>query len=103
GPGGRAVAGARPRGWIRRGQTAGGFVAAGTDQRAPRRSAIRTGRRRLMLFRLAWAALSRHRSRTMLAILGVAVSAAMLLDMVMLSSGMRASFKDLLLSRGFQL
>jgi putative ABC transport system permease protein len=56
-----------------------------------------------MLLRLAWATLSRHRSRTLLAILGVAVSAAMLLDMVMLSSGMRASFKDLLLSRGFQL
>jgi putative ABC transport system permease protein len=36
-------------------------------------------------------------------VLGVAVSAAMLLDMVMLSSGMRASFKNLLLSRGFQI
>jgi putative ABC transport system permease protein len=56
-----------------------------------------------MLLRLAWATLSRHRSRTLLAILGVAVSAAMLLDMVMLSSGMRASFRELLLSRGFQL
>jgi len=56
-----------------------------------------------MLLRLAWAALTRHRSRTLLAVLGVAVSAAMLLDMVMLSSGMRASFKNLLLSRGFQL
>src|SRR6476469_7623252 len=56
-----------------------------------------------MLFRLAWATLSRHLSRTLLAVLGVAVSAAMLLDMVMLSSGMRASFRELLLSRGFQL
>src|SRR5437016_8766894 len=56
-----------------------------------------------MLLRLAWATLSRHRSRTLLAALGVAVSAAMLLDMVMLSSGMRASFKNLLLSKGFQL
>ncbi|HEY4219546.1 MAG TPA: FtsX-like permease family protein [Gemmatimonadaceae bacterium] len=56
-----------------------------------------------MLFRLAWVTLTRHRSRTLLAMLGVAVSAAMLLDMVMLSSGMRASFKNLLLSRGFQL
>ena len=56
-----------------------------------------------MLLRLAWATLTRHRSRTLLAVLGVAVSAAMLLDMVMLSSGMRASFKNLLLSRGFQL
>src|SRR4051812_26031116 len=56
-----------------------------------------------MLLRLAWATLTRHRARTLLAVLGVAVSAAMLLDMVMLSSGMRASFRDLLLSRGFQL
>jgi putative ABC transport system permease protein len=56
-----------------------------------------------MLLRLTWATLSRHRSRTLLAILGVAVSAAMLLDMVMLSSGMRASFRELLLTRGFQL
>ncbi len=56
-----------------------------------------------MLFRLVWASLVRHRARTLLAVLGVAVSAAMLLDMVMLSSGMRASFKNLLLSRGFQI
>src|SRR6478752_2883171 len=56
-----------------------------------------------MLLRLAWATLSRHLSRTVLAVLGVAVSAAMLLDMVMLSGGMRASLRDLLLSRGFQL
>ena len=56
-----------------------------------------------MIATLAFASLRRHRARTALAVLGVAVSAAMLLDMVMLSSGMRASFKDLLLSRGFQL
>jgi putative ABC transport system permease protein len=56
-----------------------------------------------MILTLAWATLARHRSRTLLAILGVAVSAAMLLDMVMLSSGMRASFRSLLLSRGFQI
>jgi putative ABC transport system permease protein len=56
-----------------------------------------------MLLRLAWATLTRNRSRTLLAMLGVAVSAAMLLDMVMLSSGMRQSFRELLLSRGFQL
>lgn len=56
-----------------------------------------------MLFRLAWATLAGHRARTLLAVLGVAVSAAMLLDMVMLSSGMRSSFKSLLLARGFQL
>jgi putative ABC transport system permease protein len=52
---------------------------------------------------LALAALRRHRSRTVLAVLGVAVAAAMLLDMVMLSTGLRESFRELLLSRGFQL
>ncbi len=56
-----------------------------------------------MLFALAAASLIRHRARTLLAILGVAVSAAMLLDMVMLSSGMKESFRGLLLSQGFQL
>jgi putative ABC transport system permease protein len=38
-----------------------------------------------------------------LAVAGVAVSAAMLLDMVMLASGMRASFRQLLVSRGYQI
>ena len=56
-----------------------------------------------MIATLALASLARHRARTALAILGVAVSAAMLLDMVMLSSGMRESFRGLLLSQGFQL
>ena len=52
---------------------------------------------------LAWASLVRHRSRTLLAVLGVAIAAAMLLDMVMLASGMRESFRELLMSRGFEL
>lgn len=56
-----------------------------------------------MRFILARAALLRHRTRTLLAILGVAVAMAMLLDMVMLSSGMRESFRRLLVSQGFQL
>ena len=56
-----------------------------------------------MIATLAFASLRRHRARTALAVLGVAVSAAMLLDMVMLSSGMRESFRSLLLSQGFQL
>jgi putative ABC transport system permease protein len=56
-----------------------------------------------MIATLAFASLVRHRARTALAILGVAVSAAMLLDMVMLASGMRESFRGLLLSQGFQL
>ena len=56
-----------------------------------------------MITTLAVASLVRHRARTALAIVGVAVSAAMLLDMVMLASGMRESFRGLLLSQGFQL
>ena len=53
--------------------------------------------------RLAMASLTRRRARSLLAVLGVAVSGALLLDMVMLAGGMRDSFKHLLLVRGFQL
>ncbi len=56
-----------------------------------------------MLLTLARAALQRHRLRTALAVVGVAVSAALLLDMVMLSSGMRESFRSLLESTGFEI
>jgi putative ABC transport system permease protein len=56
-----------------------------------------------MILRLAWSSLRRHSTRTLLAILGVAVATAMLLDMVMMSSGLRESFREVLLSRGFQL
>lgn len=56
-----------------------------------------------MRLALAAASLRRHRSRTALAVLGVAISSAMLLDMVMLSTGLRESFRALLQSRGFQL
>jgi putative ABC transport system permease protein len=56
-----------------------------------------------MLLTLARASLVRHRVRTVLAVLGVAVSAALLLDMVMLSTGMRESFRGFLLREGFQL
>lgn len=52
---------------------------------------------------LALASLVRHRTRTALAVLGVAIAAAMLLDMVMLASGMRESFGTLLESRGFSI
>jgi putative ABC transport system permease protein len=52
---------------------------------------------------LAVASLTRHRARSVLGIAGIAVSAAMLLDMVMLSSGMRESFRGLLEARGFAL
>jgi putative ABC transport system permease protein len=52
---------------------------------------------------IALASLRRNRTRTILAVLGVAIAAALLLDMVMLSTGMRESFRQLLLSRGFQM
>jgi putative ABC transport system permease protein len=52
---------------------------------------------------LALASLRRNASRTLLAVLGVAIAAAMLLDMVMLSTGLRESFRELLVSRGFQM
>jgi putative ABC transport system permease protein len=56
-----------------------------------------------MLATLALSSLTRHRTRTILAVAGIAVSAAMLLDMVMLATGMRESFRSLLLAVGFQL
>src|SRR6185503_3206750 len=56
-----------------------------------------------MRLTLARAALIRHRARTLLAVLGVAVAAAMLLDMVMLATGMRESFRELLVSRGYDI
>lgn len=56
-----------------------------------------------MRISLAKASLLRHRSRTVLAVLGVAIASAMLLDMVMLASGMRESFRELLMSRGFEI
>ena len=52
---------------------------------------------------LAFATLRRRPSRTLLAVLGVAVSAAMLLDMVMLATGMRESFRSLLALPGFEI
>ena len=56
-----------------------------------------------MIVTLASAALRRHRGRTILAVLGIAVSAAMLLDMVMLATGMRESFRRMIVSHGFEL
>jgi putative ABC transport system permease protein len=47
--------------------------------------------------------LARHRVRNALAGLGIAVAAALLLDMVMLAGGMERSFERMLLSRGFQI
>jgi putative ABC transport system permease protein len=56
-----------------------------------------------MRLHLVVTSLTRHGTRTALATLGVAVAAAMLLDMVMLSGGMRESFGTLLESRGFSI
>lgn len=56
-----------------------------------------------MIARLATAALTRRRARTALTVAGVAVAAAMLLDMVMLGSGMRESFRGFIDQQGFQL
>jgi putative ABC transport system permease protein len=54
---------------------------------------------------LGWSlkSLARRRLRTVLAVLGIAVSAAMLLDMVMLSGGIDKSFAELLLTKGYQI
>ena len=56
-----------------------------------------------MRLTLATAALTRHPARTLLAVLGIAVASALLLDMVMLATGMSDSFRSLLLTRGYQL
>lgn len=56
-----------------------------------------------MLWRLALATLLRRRARTALTTAGVAVAAAMLLDMVMLGSGMRESFRGFLEQQDYHL
>ncbi|MFM9013960.1 MAG: hypothetical protein ACKORK_10390, partial [Gemmatimonadota bacterium] len=56
-----------------------------------------------MIARLAIAALTRRRARTTLTVAGVAVAAAMLLDMVMLGSGMRESVRGFIDQQGVQL
>jgi putative ABC transport system permease protein len=54
---------------------------------------------------LVWGlrSLGRQPLRTGLSLAGIAVAAAMLLDMVMLSGGIDKSFSDLLLGRGYQI
>ena len=47
--------------------------------------------------------LHRHPLRTALSLLGIAVTSAMLLDMVMLGGGIERSFERLLLGRGYQI
>lgn len=48
-----------------------------------------------MLLERSWRELRRHPGRTLLALAGVAVSTAMLVDMLMLSEGIRTSFREL--------
>jgi putative ABC transport system permease protein len=54
---------------------------------------------------LGWGvrSLGRRPLRTALSLAGIAVAAAMLLDMVMLSGGIEKSFSEMLLVRGYQL
>ncbi|HSM07383.1 MAG TPA: FtsX-like permease family protein [Gemmatimonadota bacterium] len=55
-----------------------------------------------MILRCALREPRRHPGRTLLAVAGVAVSGAMLLDMLMLSNGLQTSFRDLLQDAGYE-
>lgn len=56
-----------------------------------------------MLFRTSYRELLRHPLRTTFAVLGVAVATAMLVDMLMLGSGLEQSFGELLRGRGYEI
>ena len=56
-----------------------------------------------MNWRWALRDLWRHRVRTTLSLVGIAIASALLLDMMMLSGGLERSFEKLLLGRGYQL
>lgn len=56
-----------------------------------------------MIVRASLLSLLRRRSRTALALVGVAISAALLLDMTMLASGLSDSFGELLGAKGYEL
>jgi len=57
----------------------------------------------VLIFRYSARELFRHPARSLLAVLGVAVACAMLLDMLMLGGGLNASFRSLLTSAGYEL
>jgi putative ABC transport system permease protein len=57
----------------------------------------------MSLFGWAVKSLIRQRLRAVLAVTGIAISAAMLLDMVMLSGGIEKSVAELLLAKGYQI
>lgn len=56
-----------------------------------------------MIVRTAIRELGAHPARTLLGVAGVAVAGAMLLDMLMLSSGMQRSFSGLLTGAGYEI
>ncbi|MGD8496897.1 MAG: ABC transporter permease [Gemmatimonadales bacterium] len=56
-----------------------------------------------MIARCALRELTRHPLRTLLAVAGVAVAGAMLVDMLMLSNGLQTSFRELLESAGYEI
>lgn len=57
----------------------------------------------MLIFRYAARELLRHPARSLFAVAGVAVACAMLLDMLMLSSGLGTSFRTLLTGAGYAL
>ena len=57
----------------------------------------------MLIFRYSARELLRHPFRSLLAVLGVAVACAMLLDMLMLGGGLNASFRSLLTSAGYEI
>lgn len=56
-----------------------------------------------MIVGISIRSLFRRRTRTVLALAGIAISAALLLDMTMMASGLTRSFEELIGARGYQL
>ncbi|CAN5658833.1 hypothetical protein BH23GEM3_BH23GEM3_19300 [soil metagenome] len=56
-----------------------------------------------MIVGISIRSLFRRRARTVLALAGIAISAALLLDMTMMASGLTRSFEELIGARGYQL
>ncbi len=57
----------------------------------------------MLILRYSARELLRHPARSLLAVLGVAVACAMLLDMIMLGGGLNTSFRSLLTTAGYEL
>ena len=56
-----------------------------------------------MIVSVSLYSLFRRRTRTLLALAGISVAAALLLDMTMLASGLTESFRELIGARGYDL